>query len=298
MKPGLFVAIAATLGAVQPMPPADAQALQPADRSAMRLTFSDTFNGPLSWCSELCQGQKWRTKYFHSGDTPLSRGLGLNGSESEIFIDPAYLGLGINPFRNRNGELSLLVEPASNRVRRAVMAAWPASYTGVKVAPQFTAGMLTTEKSFRQLYGYFEARIKVPHVAGAWPAFWLLGDPGTFDEIDVMEILAGRPTRHNLGHQWKGADGKKHSERMSLDTTDLSTGFHTYGVLWTADAIVYYRDNVEVGRFANPGLHRPMYLIVSMGMDGDWNKQEGFVAAPDAHARMDIQSVRAYALGR
>jgi hypothetical protein len=155
-------------------PEANAQDAVPLAAAGMRLSFSETFHGPLSWCSERYQGERWRTKYNLSGDTPLSRGLGMSGSESEIFMDPTYLGLGASPFHIDHGTLSLVVEPASERVKSTVLAAWPSWWGGKKVAPRFTAGMLSTEKSFQQMYGYFEARIKISNVPGTWPAFWLL----------------------------------------------------------------------------------------------------------------------------
>lgn len=242
------------------------------DVSEMHLTFAPTFEQPLSWCSENCEGQTWRTKYFHSDGTPLARGVG-QGTESEIFMDPEYLGLGINPFMIENETIALLVAPASERVQNAVKAAWPANHP--KIAPRFTAGMLSTEKSFRQRYGYFEARIRVPNVPGTWPAFWLLGDPKTYDEIDVLELLCGRPTQQHLGHNWGVIkDGRKRSAGETLNGPDLSADFHTYGVLWTAQSIVYYRDATEVAHFSNPGLREPMYLILSMGTDGDWNNNK------------------------
>jgi hypothetical protein len=276
--------IAGWAEAQEPIPPAAA---------SMHLKFNETFDAPLSWCSELCKNQKWRTKYNHSGDTPLSRGLGMSGSETEIFMDPTYLGLGINPFRVDNGTLSLMVEPASERVKSTVLAAWPSWWGGKKVAPRFTAGMLTTEKSFQQRYGYFEARIKISDVPGTWPAFWLLAPGAPGDEFDVMEILGGRPTRQHISDHWK-VEGQKHDQSATLDTVDLSADFHTYGLLWTADTIAYYLDNVEVARFPNLGLHSPMYMIISMGMDGDWNKTDGYIARQDARAKMLVQFVKTY----
>jgi Glycosyl hydrolases family 16 len=272
---------------------ANAQDAIPPAAAGMRLSFSETFHAPLSWCSERCQGEKWRTKYNHSGDTPLSRGLGMSGSESEIFMDPTYLDLGVNPFHIDHGTLSLLIEPASERVKSTVLAAWPSWWGGKKVAPRFTAGMLSTEKSFQQMYGYFEARIKISNVPGTWPAFWLLSLEKPGDEIDVMEILGGRPTRQHMSDHWK-VDGQKHDQSKTLDTVDLSNDFHTYGLFWMPDTITYYLDNVEVGRFPNLGLHSPMYLIISMGMDGDWNKTDGYRARPDAHAKMVVQFVKSY----
>ena len=267
----------------------------PPAAKGMHLTFSETFNAPLSWCSEFCNDQRWRTKYSHSGITPLSRGLSMSGSESEVYMDPLYLGLGVNPFQVNHG-LTILTEPASERVKNAVYAAWPDWWEQEgrkRVYPKFTSGALTTERSFSQLYGYFEARIKVSNVVGAWPAFWLYEDHG--DEIDITEVLGGRPTRHEMsihrytepGHQW-------HSLGIKYNTDDLSQDFHTYAVLWTPDAVVSYLDDKEVGRLENFGLHRPLYFIINMAMDGDWNKKDGFVAAPDAHTKLMVQYIKAY----
>ena len=96
---------------------ANAQDTVPPTAAGMRLSFREIFLAPLSWCSERCQTEKWRTKYNHSDDRPLSRGLGMSGSEGEILLDPTYLGLGVTPFHIDHGTLSLLIEPASERVK-------------------------------------------------------------------------------------------------------------------------------------------------------------------------------------
>ena len=40
----------------------------------------------------------------------------------------------------------------------------------------YTSGKLVTKKKFKQTYGRYEARIKVPEGSGLWPSFWLLGE--------------------------------------------------------------------------------------------------------------------------
>ena len=266
------------------------------DRSQFVRTFSEDFDGELSWCSDPCGRQTWRTKYFHSGTTPMSRGVGI-GNESGVAVDPRYLGLGINPFRIDGGILAIQVKPADARTQKAVQDAWPRQYDGPRPTPRFTAGVLTTEFSFRQLYGYFEIRAKVPALAGGWPAFWLLGQQGTHNEIDVFEILTGRPGTHYLGHQWGRIDvDKKQSARSETRGDDLSRDFHLFGVLWSKNSIVYYRDDIEIARFDNKGLFDPMYMIVNVAMDGDWNAKEGFRATPDATGDLLVDYVRAYSV--
>lgn len=126
---------------------AKAQDMIPLAAAGMRQSFSEAFYATLPWCSKRCQGERWRTKYDHSAGTPLSRNLGMSGSEGETFMDPAYLGLGVNSFDIDPGTLSLLIGPVSERAKSTVLAAWPPWWGGKKAAPQFTAGMLSTERS-------------------------------------------------------------------------------------------------------------------------------------------------------
>jgi beta-glucanase (GH16 family) len=79
---------------------------------------------------------------------------------------------------------------------------------------RYTSGKLTTHAPFSQVYGRFEARLKLPLGAGMFPAFWLLGanidDVGYPDAgvIDVMESLGQRVgevqqlTKDQAGDRW------------------------------------------------------------------------------------------------
>ncbi len=53
-------------------------------------------------------------------------------------------------------------------------------YGNTGQSQKFASGAFTSYDKFTQTYGYFEARIKMPHYRGAgiWPAFWALPDRG------------------------------------------------------------------------------------------------------------------------
>jgi beta-glucanase (GH16 family) len=142
-------------------------------------------------------------------------------------------------------------------------------------------------------WGFYEIRCKLPKGRDAWPAFWLYGESnGTNNEIDVFEFW-------NEENVFGGFSQKKqarvqhmtthYNKRMSGVGTKLpfdgSEGMHTYGVLWTENAIVWYTDGKEMrtlyrykkasdrkdgkiiqGREENVFPQSPMKLLVDMAV--------------------------------
>lgn len=157
----------------------------------------------------------------------------------------------------------------------------------------YTACIATTESSYAQRYGYFEARMTLPAVRGAWPAFWLLAkDRGkrAQREIDVFEGQGAQSGRVLCTAHW--ADGGSNGSPVRVD--DIRRP-HVYGVLWTPREVVWYIDDVEVRRTVNKDLDAPMYLIVSMGVGG-WDANRTPDPARIVGAAAGVDWVRAYAL--
>ena len=88
----------------------------------------------------------------------------------------------------------------------------------------YMTGFLDTFGKWKQCYGYFEARMKLPNAPGLWPAFWMMPDRGPETaprwkreqttnggmEFDIMEYLSGwGPYRYNVAFHWDGY-GKNH----------------------------------------------------------------------------------------
>lgn len=146
----------------------------------------------------------------------------------------------------------------------------------------YTSGIVTTgryygdhrsETGFEATYGFFEIRAKIPAGQGLWPAFWML--PSSHDslpEIDIMEVLGHDPSRLEMHFHHPDANGRKKSEGHDVVTTDLSAGWHVYGVDWSPDRIVWYLDGKEVWRHAEPDEvpNEPMYLLINLAVGGTW----------------------------
>lgn len=151
---------------------------------------------------------------------------------------------------------------------------YPNTYVGTDgylhiIAQQPTSGVYTSARMqtnglFSFQYGRLEARIWVPEGQGIWPAFWLEGNnsatvgwPGC-GEMDVMERInvAGVPPTGTQSNPPVGTsdwnEGSVHGTGFTggnlggvYDFTGGATaaGWHTYGMIKTANSITYYIDD-------------------------------------------------------
>jgi len=129
----------------------------------------------------------------------------------------------------------------------------------------YAAGFLETYGKWTQLYGYFEARMKLPEAPGLWPAFWMMPDRGesagpqwkrqsTADggmEFDIMEGLTRWGAhRYNIAMHWDGYEkGHKMEGHDRIYATPDKDGFITCGLLWLPGLAVYYCNGKEVLRW-------------------------------------------------
>jgi beta-glucanase (GH16 family) len=92
-----------------------------------------------------------------------------------------------------------------------------------------------------------------------------------------------------------------HTNETGQHTTVGSTvnvmdtaGFHTYGLLWTPDKLVWTYDGVQVAEAATPSdMNKPMYMLVDLAIGGQAGAPPDHLATP---AEMKIDYIRAYTL--
>ena len=166
----------------------------------------------------------------------------------------------------------------------------------------YTGGYIDTFGKFRQRYGYFEARLKLPTAPGLWPAFWMMPDrgPDTPDapgskknrcttsngamEFDIMEQLTIWGTqRYNIAMHWDdyGANHKSIGTGKIYFQPDKD-GFVTTGLLWTPGLAVYYCNGKEIARWEDPRISNvPSYMILYMPTGGWDNNALDGTGLPD-----------------
>lgn len=244
------------------------------DSTQHELVFNDEFN-TLSLDSSTSDTETWRPVYYW-GDRTLA-----GNAEQQLYVDPSWNNLQISAHSVENGVLSLTAFET------------PDQMSDEAGGLPYMSGMINSEQSFSQQYGYFEMRAQLPEGQGFWPAFWMLPiDGGWPPELDIMEVLGhDTDTLYNTLHS--NETGSKTMTGGSTTVADMSAGFHTYGVEWQKDSITFYFDGVEVFQTVTPAdMHEPMYLLANLAVGGYWPGN------PDASttfpSSMKIDYIRAY----
>ena len=166
---------------------------------------------------------------------------------------------------------------------------------------------LNSKQSWK--YGYIEARMKITDRKGAWPAFWMMPQNSVYGrwpasgEIDIMENAPARCGDHRLFSSLH-ASGHYNENPASIGAktynSNLSSEWHTVGVLWTEEKITAYYDDVAVGSYVNDGTgyvnwpyDKEFYIILNLAIGGNLGGDE-YVNSLNRQAEFLVDYVRVY----
>lgn len=256
------------------------------DLSNARMTFNDDFNSfshntnsanSINW--NATPNGTWATRFWW-GDGMRVHGNGEQQFYADSTTDVVKNNPGANPISVANGELTIKAQPSPD-----LGASWGKPYV---------SGLITTEGTFSQQYGYFEMRADLPTGQGIWPAFWMLNQAHTWPpELDIVEMIGSRPNMLEMtahtgigGHSTAGMN-------HGVDVGDMTTGMHTYGVKVMPDTMTWYFDGQEMFTASTPDdLKQPLYMLANVAVGGDWpGSPDGSTPWP---AEMKIDYIRAY----
>jgi Glycosyl hydrolases family 16 len=166
--------------------------------------------------------------------------------------------------------------------------------------------------TFKQ--GYFEARMRWTKGPGAWPAFWLLSYAHATNplwpspacaipnclsaELDVFEGQGTEPniyygTIHRNSSEDYGVPNEQNANNYQDVGVDLTAGFHTYGMKWTATTISWYLDDaLLMSAPVYDSTNQQMFLLLQM-WTGGWTSGTDSTTPDELHTEVDW--VRAWA---
>ncbi|MFY9843995.1 MAG: glycoside hydrolase family 16 protein [Terriglobales bacterium] len=217
------------------------------------LIWSDDFNGRSGSAPD---SSKWVVE---------NGGGGWGNKELEYYTDRS------KNVRQENGNL--------------VIEAIKEKFTGPDgVVRNYTSARVKSQEHFSQKYGRFEARIKVPHGRGLWPAFWLLGDDFSSvgwpacGEIDIMENGGAEPaTIHGSLHGPGYSAENALTGAFTFPNERVADDFHVFAIEWEAERVRFYVDG-ELYATKTPadlpaGKHwvfdHPFFIILNLAVGGN-----------------------------
>lgn len=112
----------------------------------------------------------------------------------------------------------------------------------------YTGGGIISKKRF--LYGYYEARFRIPPGKGWHTSFWTMDydklkgttKPPTAQEIDICEQDSIEPTGYSAGVIAWGNSGKSFGRKYFHHLPNLASDFHVWGCEFTPQTVRFFLD--------------------------------------------------------
>ncbi len=258
--------------------------------------FEEEFNGDSIDANRWNTGLTW-------GDNRI-----ING-EQQYFVntlsDPNF---GYDPFKLTGSSLIIEAIPTPTELVDSLPPVCDEADPFGFERCAFLSGALSSHDRFGITYGYVEGRIKASTAVGALSSFYLYHRyPGTginyhAPEIDILEYLGenpfGREDAFQTYHYANSTDNSINSAPTMFYTdpsgANFGDDFHTYGVLWEPQLVIWYIDGKEIKRITGPQVGRQQMNIVAYLVAGS-----AWAPTPDINSdifplQMEIDYIKAY----
>ena len=188
-------------------------------------------------------------------DTPEEpQPYGSPGGSWKLQFSDDFLGPGLDPEKWSNGygwgdraeRRYSYCHPDHNRVAAGLLT------QRIERKPRdgrrFATGCVHTKDRFAQLYGYWEARIRVAGCRGARSAFWAKANSEAWPpELDVIEVLGSRRREAQFTVHWE-EQGRHRMSKGVVDGPEFYEDFHIFAAQWTPTETIWYVDGFELRR--------------------------------------------------
>jgi beta-glucanase (GH16 family) len=166
----------------------------------------------------------------------------------------------------------------------------------------FVSGRIHTRGRLTFRYGRVSARLKIPAIEGAWPAFWALGAEGAWPgcgEIDIMEAVGESDwvsaAVHGENYFGEGALVNKKYFQPPASVAE----WHIYTAECAPDRVCFYVDDELIYRVTRPmveffgewAFDNEKFLILNLALGGTYPFKTNGIREP--YYGLPEQTVRA-----
>jgi beta-glucanase (GH16 family) len=156
----------------------------------------------------------------------------------------------------------------------------------------YTSAQVRTEFKYSKKYGLIVARMKMPAGQGFWPAFWALGTNYDYPtssslnwpycgEIDMPESPGGLTSLVQGTIHYADVSGNDTFQTLqyTLPGGGATSDFHTYGIQWASNSIIWQVDGVNVQTWTSWGaasgpnsfpapFNQPFFFLLQLAVSG------------------------------
>ena len=226
-------------------------------------TFNESFKG------STLDTSRWMTRYFW-GDQTMESSFVLED-------DKSFISDGDNiEFYDNKARIVTKAENAEGLV-------WRAEQGFVKEDFDFTSGLISTAKSFKQKYGVFKAKIKMAGGSVA-QTFWMISE-SMLPHIDVARFENGKLYSNYF---WK-AGSSTHKSISKTGGTKYADEYYIFTLEWTPNKLVW-KINDKVFKTQTSGVPQEE---MSINLSTNLKKDSSETGLPSA---MEIDWIRVYKL--
>ncbi|MBS2100511.1 glycoside hydrolase family 16 protein [Carboxylicivirga linearis] len=135
----------------------------------------------------------------------------------------------------------------------------------------FSSALISTGQSFRQLYGKFEAKVKVNDSSPLNHAFWMVGE-SIAPQIDIFRFAEGGAKNFKAGsHTIDNSNNALHNV-TTVNGVKFDSDYYIYGLEWSKDKLTWTVNGVTVHEQTKNIPQHPMYLVFSSHLLKDVEK--------------------------
>jgi beta-glucanase (GH16 family) len=152
---------------------------------------------------------------------------------------------------------------------------------------EYTSSRIITKGKKEFTFGRIDIRAKLPVTKGIWPALWMLGKKidqtpwPACGEIDIMELVGTEPNKVHGTMHWASASSAttrvQYGTSYTLPTGTYADKFHVYSLIWEADKIEIFMDDISYCKFdrskvgaAGYPFNESFFLLFNVAVGGQW----------------------------
>lgn len=222
--------------------------------------------------------------------------------------DPALWAFNVGGGGWGNGELQYYMPKGNASIENGVLTI--EARKEKRGTCSYSSARMITRNIGDWLYCKIEARAKLPSGVGTWPAIWMLPTDGVYGdwpasgEIDIMEHVGFDPDVIVQSIHTKQSHGDTANSRRTK-VPGVREEFHTYGVEWLPDRIIFSIDGEPTYTYEKPEadegtrasdawpFDQRMHLLINLAFGGTWGGSMGIDEAC-LPARFEVDYVRVY----